>query len=644
MDWEFYPRGEAGDANAAPQSRIIIEGDHTISPFEIFVREVLQNSLDAAPPGKNVRVQFRLRKIGMPGPKQNFLDAIGWPAVKERVAAANRVRLARDEPAEFGDPASLEKTSLTVLEISESGTIGLVGREAVRSEQEEKRWPGEPPKAYIALAREDARREKQGLGSGGTYGLGKAVLWAASNIQTVIFFSRLSEPWDGTIHRAAAQARLGPHFLSNIAYRGLGYGGDRHDGWCRPVRNEKAQDFATKVGISRREQPGDVGTTILLPFWRQPDCADGDEDVRTHALLARYAARYFWPAIMDARLEVSTESEDGETDSASNHLSHYQPFIDLYQRVSDGEPGDHDAKPEKISVTVPKGPPPRTDQETKTFLVAAMYDVIKDEGVREDFKCKVACIRGQGMVVGYAKMTGNTMVRPFVGLALGGRASDANGLRGDVLLGFSEYVTHTRWDERSASFRYWPEARPVVRELLRKLRDYFERNSRIQQPETTEDLSPLEEGLRFPGVGPSGPPPPPRQGKPILSLQNFQRKENQYAFEIRAKAGPETKPFCVDVCVEAALETGSASKGDRFLLDTVQTVPATLKKEQLGNKKVRVSVPTFGSEMQIKITGLTEKIAPEVFAVSEGLLKASTVKATDLHENAAETAGEDSYA
>ena len=38
MDWEFYPRGEAGDANAAPQSRIIIEGDHTISPLEIFVR------------------------------------------------------------------------------------------------------------------------------------------------------------------------------------------------------------------------------------------------------------------------------------------------------------------------------------------------------------------------------------------------------------------------------------------------------------------------------------------------------------------------------------------------------------------------------------------------------------------------------
>jgi len=48
MDWEFSVRPEAGDGYAASQSRIIIEGDHTISPFEIFVREVLQNSLDAA--------------------------------------------------------------------------------------------------------------------------------------------------------------------------------------------------------------------------------------------------------------------------------------------------------------------------------------------------------------------------------------------------------------------------------------------------------------------------------------------------------------------------------------------------------------------------------------------------------------------
>src|ERR1051326_1755560 len=48
MDWDFFERNPAGDANTTSQARIIIEGDHSISPLEIFVREVLQNSLDAA--------------------------------------------------------------------------------------------------------------------------------------------------------------------------------------------------------------------------------------------------------------------------------------------------------------------------------------------------------------------------------------------------------------------------------------------------------------------------------------------------------------------------------------------------------------------------------------------------------------------
>lgn len=514
MDWEFYQRGQAGDAYAASQSRIIIEGDHTISPFEIFVREVLQNSLDAAQntngQSQKVTVRFKLHKIHQPPAKQRFLDAIGWPVLKPRVLAANRVRLNRQEPAEFGDPEKLERDDISVLEISEASTIGLVGPEAVLNEQDERWWPGQP-KAYIALARDDARREKQGIGSGGTYGLGKAVLWAASEIQTVFFFSRLSTGWEDTLLRAAGQSRLGPHFIGNAAFRGLGYGGDMHDRWCRPLRNQKAQEFASKVGIGSRSDPTETGTTIVIPFWDQPD-SDVEDRVQTHVLVARYAARYFWPAIVDGRLEVIAENPTGTTENASVHLLHYQPFIELYRRVKQGTQSPRDAVVEDISIRVPQGPPPRNDQAATTFVRAALCEVTRDEEVREDFKRKVACIRGQGMVVGYTRMTGHTQVKPFVGLALGGRAIDVRpvGIRGDVLLGFSEYVTHTRWDEKSASLRHWPQAKPVVRELLRKLRDYFEKHSREDIPETSSDLSPLEEGLRFPGVGKIGPPPPGR--------------------------------------------------------------------------------------------------------------------------------------
>lgn len=143
MDWEFQPRQTAGDGDSSSNSRIIIEGDHTISPFEVFVREVLQNSLDAADQGKSVTVCFKLHSITTPGTRDNFLSAFGWSKLKERVTAANRIRNAREEPAEFGDPKELESRAIQVMEISESGTIGLVGPEAIKNESDEKRWPGD---------------------------------------------------------------------------------------------------------------------------------------------------------------------------------------------------------------------------------------------------------------------------------------------------------------------------------------------------------------------------------------------------------------------------------------------------------------------------------------------------------------------
>ncbi len=84
------------------------------------------------------------------------LGGANWGACE---GGQSKIRQTREEPEEFGDPASLESRAFQVLEISEKGTIGLVGPEAVRTEQDERRWPGEPPKAYIALTRDDARRE-----------------------------------------------------------------------------------------------------------------------------------------------------------------------------------------------------------------------------------------------------------------------------------------------------------------------------------------------------------------------------------------------------------------------------------------------------------------------------------------------------
>ena len=208
MYWKFVQREITdGGSGAGLEGRMIIEAGDSISPLEIFVREVLQNSLDAAifdsegNPGQ-VRVHFKLRRIAEAAAKQRFLEGIGWGALKQHVDACNRVRGKQQLPPMFSATSVLENQSIQVLEISDSATIGLTGPEAIASESEESRAEGVPLKAFFALVRDDARREKQGLGAGGTYGKGKAVLWASSAVQTVLFFSRLSASFEGVTHRA----------------------------------------------------------------------------------------------------------------------------------------------------------------------------------------------------------------------------------------------------------------------------------------------------------------------------------------------------------------------------------------------------------------------------------------------------------
>ena len=247
MDWHFPKSDPAGEANIASYSRTVIEGERTISGLEIFVREVLQNSLDAAKDtNRKVTVQLRIRAL-QGALLTTFFQAVNWPALKRYATAASRASSQRMDRYRFPDPAALEQGVVRVLEINESNTIGLIGPDRMIREEDYRTWPGETPKAYRALCRDDARREKVSLGSGGTFGLGKAVLWRASAIQTVLFFSRLSVAFEGTTHRAAGQARLCTHIIPPNEYRGIGFGGTMDGVFCAPLRNQEAVQFARAV-------------------------------------------------------------------------------------------------------------------------------------------------------------------------------------------------------------------------------------------------------------------------------------------------------------------------------------------------------------------------------------------------------------
>jgi DNA (cytosine-5)-methyltransferase 1 len=98
MHWHFPQSDPAGEVNIASYSRTVIEGERTISACEIFVREVLQNSLDAAKnPTEKVTVQFRIRTL-QGGALTAFKQAMDWAGLQRFVTAASRASMQRMDP------------------------------------------------------------------------------------------------------------------------------------------------------------------------------------------------------------------------------------------------------------------------------------------------------------------------------------------------------------------------------------------------------------------------------------------------------------------------------------------------------------------------------------------------------------------
>lgn len=94
----------------------------------------------------------------------------------------------------------------------------------------------------------------------------------------------------------------------------------------------------------------------------------------------------------------------------------------------------------------------------------------------------------------------------------------------------------------------------------------------------------------------------------------------------------------VDVWVEAGLETGSASQGDRFGLQNLRTVPPSLSTEDLGNGKWRIRVPSLERDTSMRIYGRTEDLDIRLFSVTEGQLRAKMTREGEAEEAETKTA------
>jgi hypothetical protein len=383
--WGFSRANRRGEWSGGDPTKYALDKE-----ISVFTREVLQNANDQGPEDDGpVKVTFRLTPL-TGNALAEFKKAIDWD---ELYTHLNKVA---DMDKGHGYRRYLkrieEENELLLLTIEDRNTTGLIGSDDDESSN------------FRALVRDVLFSSKpDDATSGGSYGLGKAVLWAFSGVSTVIFNSQLNEdPDEFDSPRLIARTRLPTHRSEDgdTIYQGPGWFGhfeEEKDEIPRSIWNGEAEDLADALSISR---PDVSGTSATVIGFRDPTAEEQPsvDDLADNIIEA--SVKFFWPAIHFGDLEVSVETPDGIREADIDEVPAVHPFVKCVDErfEPDGElddPGDIATR--EIPLEIPDrydGTPTEDGAVTLSVGLAGPDD-------DEELVNKVAFFRGAGMVVRY---------------------------------------------------------------------------------------------------------------------------------------------------------------------------------------------------------------------------------------------------
>ncbi|MFD8969569.1 helix-turn-helix domain-containing protein [Streptomyces sp. NPDC059568] len=155
---------------------------------EVLAREATQNSLDERlDRARPVRVRYTVHEL-TGELLARFKEALGWDALRPHyeAAAAQEQKVGRVIADGLRDMN--ERDRLVLLKVDDYNASGLTG-----DDYEDGR--------FAAVVRRQLDSHKSDDSAGGSYGLGKATLWATSRLGLVLMNSTLSVPHEGRTER-----------------------------------------------------------------------------------------------------------------------------------------------------------------------------------------------------------------------------------------------------------------------------------------------------------------------------------------------------------------------------------------------------------------------------------------------------------
>jgi hypothetical protein len=549
--WESQSRSYANYGNA---------NQWTVNAgLSSLARESAQNSNDARLEGPRADLVYSF--IVLTGrDRQRFEESIGWGDQLEPHLAAMADAAAGAVTAgqlQSGLRALQSSEPLTLLRIADYGAIGLTGPEFAEGD----------PQSYgnfVKLCRLDLYSGKDKT-SGGSFGLGKAVYWRFSRLQTVLFNSTLrpEDAVNGQWRNRIIGVNQGVvHQLGNNNFQGRGFFGEvEPDGDIASVWDELHLADALHLG-REDDRPG---TSALLVGFYDPDEPDKGlsdiGDVRQFAKSLEAAIEEeFWPLLTRDRLRVRVEVLDGDRIIYEHRVDPEEQYNELVRALRKFDAGEIDEDLEQIGNVVVRDVPieisARTDADERhiSFRHTAKLVVTLSDDQTDSLENKVCLFRRPEMIV-------QTVDKEFeartyhaflmAGAAVNPQASSIEDERADDFLRFAEPPAHDQWipgtgrtktSQANLTAHYkapWvPNLRNIRQAILDQLSELF------GAPPPSEDKPPksIFRNLDFlHGEAGGGSRSAPTIRKPEVRIHNATVIHGAWHvdFEIRARNRPE---------------------------------------------------------------------------------------------------------
>ncbi|MFC8505388.1 helix-turn-helix transcriptional regulator [Streptomyces sp. NPDC057411] len=419
--------------------------------LSVLAREATQNSLDESLDHTlPVRVRYVLHELS--GEHLDaFLTALRWEELRPHyeAAAAGGQKVSRSLQAALEDLE--QRKSLLLLRVDDYNAAGLTG-------------PEYQDGRYAAVVRRQLDSHKQAGGrAGGSYGLGKATLWATSRLGLVLVNSTLAEPHEGrSERRVVGRLDLPWHELDGEAYAGPAWFGEPdsepdHKGVSRSWWADEEE--TRSLHLDRRSDA--AGTSFLIVGAHD---ASGDAETlqEMHDKLVRSLAEGFWAsmiggksagALMEASVITLRNSHVLISEERVDPHAHHSALGRAFQAYLDGETvpeltaADQVAMVEVPLVVSPLKGRGRVRDKGREHRAVLLLTAAGD---RDERHSRVVCMRGNRMTITEQRPRELPLgTAPFQAVLLAGFATGREGEDVELAEAFlraSEPPEHDRWD------------------------------------------------------------------------------------------------------------------------------------------------------------------------------------------------------